>query len=557
MDGTKAGVAGKVFGGILVAIGIVVLAWGIGAPLYDVFRSGDWQPVPGRLVLVNLAASPDRKAGDTYRVEAYYRYTFAGQTHTGSRVGVMAGGSDNIGDWHQRTYYRLKAAQDRDVSVTVWVNPADPAEAVLDREMRWGMLAFRSVFGLIPLGMGAAVLWLYRRKPKGVPSRQRIGDRSARAVVAAWWFAGLWGLLLIPALTNLPELIDEHDPFVGLVLLMVLVFPGLLIMAMVQTARRRRFGRVTLVLEPSVWTIGQPAGGWIDVRLPFEPGRTAHATLSCMHHYVNLSAGSDDTPHVSETRWEELRIAPMEPGPLGSRVRFDFRLPADVPATENYSNGQFEWVLHVRADLPGPDLDSRFVVPVEKAAATTAAAGSPLSSAVETPAGEDVALPPSIVRIHPIPSGYEFHYPWFRGLHSALSAMLVGVAFAWVGVWLLDGGTSLAIAAAIAGLGVLAVATGIYQVGNSLTVQVTEAGINRRRNVLGLAFSSKVPAYDMVKLDKRLRGEKGISLPGAGYAIELMTRSGRRITVGEGLPNAGAADQVMSMMREVMRWPVV
>ena len=107
---------------------------------------------------------------------------FAGKPYTGSRLGMSkVGGSDNIDDWHHEVNARLEDARAAGKPVTVWVNPDNPAESVLDREMRWGELLFLVPFSLAfgGVGVGALVAMFFVLQGKG---REAEGGRTQAAV---------------------------------------------------------------------------------------------------------------------------------------------------------------------------------------------------------------------------------------------------------------------------------------------------------------------------------------------------------------------------------------
>jgi hypothetical protein len=70
----------------------------------------------------------------------------------------ISGSADNIGDYQQRLGRRLANAHERNETVTVYVNAADPADSIIDRELRWGLLGFKSIFVLVFGGIGSGLL---------------------------------------------------------------------------------------------------------------------------------------------------------------------------------------------------------------------------------------------------------------------------------------------------------------------------------------------------------------------------------------------------------------
>lgn len=117
-----------------------------------------WQPVMAEVLEVRLNESRSRKS-TTYRVEARYRYDANGVSYTGSRVGYTTMG-DNVGSWQEDIYRELDDARGSGRKVLAWADPDQPAAAMIDRRLRWGILLLLLPFAtLFPL-VSAGALWL-------------------------------------------------------------------------------------------------------------------------------------------------------------------------------------------------------------------------------------------------------------------------------------------------------------------------------------------------------------------------------------------------------------
>lgn len=184
------------FGLLFAAVGLGVLLFGVVPQVYDWARMQRWQPVQATLLSAQLTTSSSRKS-TIYGVSASYRYQVAGQSYQGQRVAI-SGGHDNIGDFQQVLGHTLVSAYRDGRTVTAWVNPSDAHEAVLDRSLRPGLLAFQGVFVLVFGGVGFGVLYVRSRTRRDALARaaaaqsvlQPISHRGARTpsakAVAAW-----------------------------------------------------------------------------------------------------------------------------------------------------------------------------------------------------------------------------------------------------------------------------------------------------------------------------------------------------------------------------------
>jgi hypothetical protein len=139
-------------------------------------------------------------------VQARYRYAFDGRSHEGTRVGIHRTGSDNIGTWQRDWHERLADAQASGRPVTAWVDPHEPGRSMLDRGVRWSMVALHIPFALIfPVvsGFATRAFWRLLRLPaqelaRASPLRPSTGRRRKLEGRALWQFAGAWCVVSWP-----------------------------------------------------------------------------------------------------------------------------------------------------------------------------------------------------------------------------------------------------------------------------------------------------------------------------------------------------------------------
>lgn len=140
-----------------------------------------WQPVSAQVIETTLDQSRSSKGGSTYAVKARYAYRVNGRDYEGRRVGLLDWGSDNVGTWHQDWHARLDDARQREQPVAAWIDPSQPGRSILDRRVRWGLMALHLPFALLftAVGVGAAVVfWRALTGRGGLP-----GKPGAAAVV--------------------------------------------------------------------------------------------------------------------------------------------------------------------------------------------------------------------------------------------------------------------------------------------------------------------------------------------------------------------------------------
>lgn len=209
-----------IFGGI--GLGA---AWATAAMIYDGIRAADW-------VLV--------KADVEKRMT--YRYVFDGREYRSGRLGVdRLGGTDNLDEWNDRMAEYFDTARQARKPIVVWVNPNDPAEAVVDRDIRWALAALYTPFALGFGAIGAGAVWLLltaRRLDKQV--KEAIAKRvpapktwyhpnPRRDLAIFWGVTLLWNGIALPwAVAFIPGIWDSGEwyaryasiiPLAGLILL--------------------------------------------------------------------------------------------------------------------------------------------------------------------------------------------------------------------------------------------------------------------------------------------------------------------------------------------------
>lgn len=146
-----------VFGLPFFAVGIYFL-FTIAHSFYDVMRMASWPQTQGELTSAHLRGSTSNKT-TTYHAAAQYRYRVGGVEYAGSRVAIQGGG-DNVGEFQQRLGRELELLYLNRGPVTVYYHPGDPADAILNRDMRWEMVGFKSVFIIAFGGAGLGMMIL-------------------------------------------------------------------------------------------------------------------------------------------------------------------------------------------------------------------------------------------------------------------------------------------------------------------------------------------------------------------------------------------------------------
>ncbi|MGE3726843.1 MAG: DUF3592 domain-containing protein [Candidatus Sericytochromatia bacterium] len=139
----------SIFG--LVAIGMLGF---LGRSVYLHFQAAQWKSVPAEILKWDLVQGSGKKSNA--KLVAQYRYTFQNRRYTGQELDFSVG-SDNFSSGRRRRQMDLL----RQNPAQVFVNPANPAESVLDRSLPVQQVAFALFFLIFPCGLGTVFILSY------------------------------------------------------------------------------------------------------------------------------------------------------------------------------------------------------------------------------------------------------------------------------------------------------------------------------------------------------------------------------------------------------------
>lgn len=550
-----------------VGVGIAVLAFLLGPMLVDAQRMQDWQRGEARLTSAELVASRGSDS-TTWRVRATYTYEYGGRNYRGDRVAIGSGG-DNIGDFQQRLGRELERAHREGRPVPVWINPKDPGEAVLNRDLRWGMAGLFVLLLLVFGGAGTAMLWYGlrgRRQASPLPGEKpwlsrpewagpEIRSNARFAMYVSWFFAVFWNLIAIPTgFLTLREFLDGNRPAI-LGLLFPLVGVGLVAWALKETGSWRRFGQTRLVMDPYPGAIGGQVGGKLAVRMPYDAAVRFKVTLSCL--YSRITGSGKNRRRSERLVWQREGYAHARPHADGTELEILFDVDHDLPASDFQDKSAYHlWRLMVEAPLPGVDLVRSFEIPVFP---TGEPAGQVkrLSTGHRLAAEDRARAIEEVLDIHRIPGGVELYFPAFRHPGARLAGIVGGLVFLGIGV--LTGGTDIPKAfrllfGVVGGAITLAC---LYNLLVSLRVRIDRSGLEVRRRLLGLpAGGRSVPRHNLRSLALKQSYSSSSGKKHTEYfKVQAITGDGKRIKVGHNLAGHDAANEALERLSRLTDIP--
>jgi len=381
-------------------------------------------------------------------------------------------------------------------------------------------------------------------------SATRIAGNTRTNVRSIWLFTVLWNAVSAPVLVYIPPEL-ARQPLAALGFLFPVVGAGLLVWALVTTARARRFGETWLDTSAGA---AQPGRAWqatVMVRLPPPDGGATYAVrvkLTCLNR--TLSRSSNDSNERENILWrEEAEIDSARIGFGGDQasipVRFD--IPADALETTAVGKGAgILWVLTAEAALPGVNLKEDFDVPVRR----TGDGGSkdPQLRTRDTAITSD-DLARTGITVESSEAGTRFAFAPARNVSfatgvTALTAVFV--AALWL-QWYLSFPWFFRIVTGLVDLLLVYVVIDLWL--GSTVVTVGEGILHVRHAVLGAGSSRTLAAAEIASIDLHINMQTQGRFGTPYYEVRARLTNGRKASLGDGIRNKRHAEWLAAQMR--------
>ncbi len=560
------------FGLIFFAGGLSFLFFTVVADVYDGWRMQSWQSTQAKLLATNLNRNYSNNA-DTFNASARYEYTLGGQRYISTRVAI-ADMADNIGNFQKTLAQQLRNAFRNRQPITIWYDPQSPTSSVINRDIRWGLIAFKMIFVIVFGGIGFAMLY-YGFKSEDKMSRSQvereqpwlvrpewkngaIKSNAKSSMVAAWGITLFWNAISFPAsIAVLPEIIEKQE----LKSLAVFIFPliglGLLYWAVKTSLQWRRFGYTPLTMDPYPGSIAGQVGGHIRINCTYQPQQIFKVTLSCIYSY--MSGSSKSRSRKENTKWLDEGYAQVNPGARAVNIYFCFDVPDNLPASDDKTSESYHlWRLTLESEMDGTDLNRNFEIPVYKTGQQSAHIN--FKSPELLPAGVEKVTTESLLPLSHTGSSKTLYYPMLRKPSNSLAGVIFGGIFAAVGVFLwqqaqTEGGMLYFMASVFSLIGFGVVLSGIYSAFNSLQIKFDGISLHYRRRFLFFTLVDKVIAYTGIAGIGSSQGGTG-NIGGKhriAYKIFALVK-GKKYTLVESIDSASKKDQVIEYFeKEISR----
>jgi len=375
--------------------------------------------------------------------------------------------------------------------------------------------------------------WLKEKKWTG----NRISSSAKMQHYFLWGFAIVWILLTSPILFNFDEIWGktQREPITAIAFLFPLVGVGLLVTAFRSTQNWLEFGRTPLVLDPFPGALGGHVGGTIETAITFDPDMIGSVTLQCLHSYVTGSGKNRSRKESVE--WQTDGVCHVQRGQQGANFSFRFDVPDDLPISDvEKGSGYHLWRVTVKTKLDGPDFSRSYEIPVFKTGETSVV----LQDGTEDHhATVDAAMAgvESIANIKTIPGGLQAYFPAFQRPGMGIFTLVFGLIFAGAGIGAGYGDAALIFPVVFTLVGGLIALFGIYYLGKSLFISVTNEGVKSRRFLFGYPLRTKQIAVSNIA---KLEIKEGATMSSGNkttvyYQLVAESKDGQKLQLAERL----------------------
>jgi hypothetical protein len=357
-----------------------MMGWGMWSLYY---QSSGWIRIPAVVTQADFQTHYSSKGGRSYSVQCRYTYVVGGKNYSGTRVGLEnhGGSSDS---YHRRRYDVLVRHRDGRNPLDVLVNPVNPKESIIFRELTPTMYALPMcglLFGLPGLAVivfGLGSYFKTRRKEELLarnPERPwraesngqgfEIQGNPLKKVVASLATAFFMGIFVSIFWITMGA--DKTVPiFVKVIIGLITLIPaGCLVAAFYQLCQYSKYGNPKQVLRQMPLVLGQENAALLYVRTYIAAEKGIELSLQCIKR-ESVNHGGKSSVEDREIYGERKTVTEdmAERTGRGSAIPVRFAIPSGQPETFSGDLPNYIWRIVAKAATPGVDFSAEFEVPV-------------------------------------------------------------------------------------------------------------------------------------------------------------------------------------------------
>lgn len=371
------------FFGVFLAAGLGFLWLTLIGPGLRAWNARDWVATRCEVVSSHVETHPSDDGEPTYSVEVLYRYRVEGREYHSNRYHFQTGSTGGY-DAKAKVVERLPAG----ARFTCWVDPDDPAEAVVERGL--GSEAWISLVPLVFVIVGGGGMFFAltagRRKKAGGRKRSRRASRRAASTeedagaagsrvlepahgpwtrvlvtifIAAFW-NGITGVFVWQATEGWRS--GSPDGCLTLFILPFVLIGLLLLISVPYSLLALANPRPRLILTPG----RVPPGGRGEISWSFSgAARRIRKLRIRIDAERSTTTGSGKNRRTTTEELHTQTLVETEQRPEIERSNAAFVLSADAPPTSSDGDGKITWKLKLRGEIRlWPDVNEEFVIVV-------------------------------------------------------------------------------------------------------------------------------------------------------------------------------------------------
>ena len=525
-------------------------------PVFKHFSTSHWDEANAYIIDLEQIVSQGEDS-TSYGVKGRYRYLYRGIEYHSDRLNFYSG-TDNIGDYQQAFYARLDRMRSENTSVPAWVNPDEPEEAVIDKNIRIGLLFFMVVFGAVFSGAGVAVLLISRyvaRKSAGQselanrfpdePWRWRkeweggsIKSNAGLSYKGLTIFALFWNLISLPVAAVV--ILGEESHPIGIQLL-ILLFPAvgvfLIYLAYQAYQNWRKYGNAALKMHTKAFAIGGKSFG--EIKVPgTRPSEDFILTLTCVEKTRRRRGNKTRT--YSKPLWQGDQRVETRPSSDGvGKLEYAFVIPKNLPKSNNHSRKRnIEWKVAVKG-VKRTDLKLEFEVPgFVVNSENNGMNDTPTwnEDNVQTNNYDYTSTTGDWTQLGVIQrkerGGTHYYFPPARNLKITLGFPLFGVIFLGTGIGLYLAGAGLLFSIVFGTFGLFFSSIGIQGLLFRSEIRIANETLSVRSGLITMRDKAEMVASEIRRLDISTKMRSGNALV---YRLTAELQNGDRVLLAKNL----------------------
>jgi hypothetical protein len=542
----------------------VLCGVGVAFDLWTWQAAQRWVETPAQ-VLESELKTHDGDDSDTYSVVARYRYEFQGKPYEGDRVTLHQ--ESDSGDYNRDRATALEGIRKAGGKTVCYVNPRDPARAMLYRDLRPGLVAIKLLAALLFGGVGFGLLYagLYGAKSakrKEVAEQEHPGkpwmwrpDWAAGRIrssegLAAWFitfFALVWNALCWPiALNVLSKGQQAGEPSQWLVALFPLLGIAVGAGAIYLWLRRLRWGVSEFEMAAVPGVLGGPLAGVIRAPRGINAEHGFVLKLACLRTVKRGDSSETETVWDAEHSLQRNLVTSDGGRTL---IPVKFLVPYDEPP----SGDDVQWQLSASAEAIGVDYYAQFDVPMFR----TSASSRELPAAValdDDQTAEDDSIAATVARMNAVleadmADSRTIRFPPARNRSMAAFTGLFALVWGGICYALFVSDASRVLAWGFSAFWIFILVMAIATCFGSTWLEYGPRGVTYARKLFGIGRGREVPRDRIASVSVE---KSGTTYGGTEFRqIVMQGADGRRVLVSE-IARATDAERLAADMRTLL-----